>query len=184
MQRHSNLCLGFSDHQTPLKVLFSTLLNDILAQGVKKHYKRGDSTNLMSQLPRKAPASIREAIADALRDPKRRFLDGNSSSRNHLSRWDLPADGFFADLADGLENDQLYLKPKTKASQPQKYQCVLSYPEELEYPELDIHVTLSPKGDPPRVKVAVHESDTLKTLPRIFVTPKPDENPGNEQHDN
>ena len=50
--------------------------------------------------------------------------------------------------------------------------CVLAYPE----CELDIHVTLSPKGEPPRVKVAVHPSDTIRTLPRILAYPPNDEN--------
>jgi hypothetical protein len=132
----------------------------------------------MSSLPRKAPADVRKQIADALRDPKRRFLDRNSSSRNYLDLWDLPAAGLFADLAEGLEEDLLFLKPKTKPSQPQRYQCVLAYAE----CELLIHVTLSPKGDPLRVKVAVHPSDTVRTLPRIIAHPPPHENQ-NQQPD-
>ena len=131
----------------------------------------------MSSPPRKAPAVIRKQIADALRDPARRFLDGNSSSRNFLDLWDLPADGFFADLADGLEEeDLLFLKPKMKPNQPQRYQCVLAYPEYESHAAIDIHVTLSPKGAPPRVKVAVHPSDTIRTLPRILAYPPPHEN--------
>ena len=125
----------------------------------------------MPTLPRKAPATIRSQIIEALRDPARRFLDQNSSSRNHLDRWDLRADGFFADLADGLASDLLFLKPKNQANQPQRYQCVLAYSENDPYPALDIHVTLSPKGQPTRVMVAVHESDTVQTLPRIYVDP-------------
>lgn len=125
----------------------------------------------MPSLPRKAPATIRRQIVDALRDPGRRFLDANSSSRNHLDRWGLKADGFFADLADGLASDLLFLKPKNQAAQPQRYQCVLAYPPGNSYPALDVHVTLSPRGEPPRVMVAVHESDTVHTLPRIPVDP-------------
>jgi hypothetical protein len=103
-------------------------------------------------------------------------LDGNTSSRRLLDHWGLKAEGFFADLADGLAAaDKLFLKPTTFPNQLQRYQCVLHYAEECELPEVDIHVTLSPSGDPPRVKVAVHESDTAQTLPRIFPPSDPDE---------
>lgn len=127
----------------------------------------------MSQKPRNAPANVAQAIVEALRDPRRRFLDGNSSSSSHLARWDLTAAGFFQDLADGLElqSDRLFLKPKQRPGDPQRYQCVLNYPEASGLPPLDIHVTLSPRGEPPRVMVAVHESDTVRTLPRIHVNP-------------
>lgn len=126
----------------------------------------------MSTPRRKAPATIRRQIVEALRDPGRRFLDPKSSSRNYLDSWDLKAVGFYADLADGLAaSDDLYLKPKNHTNDPQRYQCVLAYPEDDPYPALDIHVTLSPKGLPPRVMVAVHESDTVRTLPRIHVDP-------------
>lgn len=125
----------------------------------------------MSNLHRKPPATIRRQIVEALRDPGRRFLDQNSSSRNHLDRWDLKAERFFADLADGLTSDLLFLKPKNQPYQPQRYHCVLAYPDDDPYPALDIHVTLSPRGEPLRVMVAVHASDTVQTLPRIYVDP-------------
>jgi hypothetical protein len=126
----------------------------------------------MSNPRRKAPASIRSQIVEALRDPSRRFLDPISSSRNYLDHWDLKAAGFYADLADGLEaSENLFLKPKNHPNDTQRYQCVLAYPENDPYPALDIHVTLSPKGQPPRVMIAVHESDTVRTLPRIHVDP-------------
>ncbi len=130
----------------------------------------------MPSQPRKAPSSVCQQIVDALRDPARRFLDQNTSSGNHLDWWGLKADGFFADLADHLTSDRLFLKPKTFPSQPQRYQCVLTYPEEDGCKELDIHVTLSPKGEPLVVKIAVHKSDTILTLPRIHVQPLSDEN--------
>ncbi len=126
----------------------------------------------MSNPRRKAPVSIRRQIVEALRDPGRRFLDPKSSSRNYLDYWDLKAAGFYADLADGLEaSENLFLKPKNHPNDPQRYQCVLAYPENDPYPALDIHVTLSSKGQPPRVMIAVHESDTVRTLPRIHVDP-------------
>lgn len=126
----------------------------------------------MSNPRRKAPVSIRRQIAEALRDPDRRFLDPKSSSRSHLDHWDLKATGFYTDLADGLEaSENLFLKPKNHASDPQRYQCVLAYPEDDPYPALDIHVTLSPRGQPPAVMIAVHKSDTVRTLPRIHVDP-------------
>lgn len=125
----------------------------------------------MPNLPRKAPVTIRRQITDALRDPGRRFLDRNSSSRNLLDLWGLTAAGLFLDLADGLEADLLFLKPKNRPDQLQRYQCVLAYPADDSLPALDIHVTLSPKGDPPAVMVAVHESDTALTLPKILIDP-------------
>jgi hypothetical protein len=115
--------------------------------------------------------TIRRQIADALRDPGRRFLDRNSSSRNLLDLWGLTAAGLFLDLADGLEADLLFLKPKNRPDQLQRYHCVLAYPADDSLPALDIHVTLSPKGEPPAVMVAVHESDTVQTLPKILIDP-------------
>jgi len=97
-------------------------------------------------------------------------------------RWELAAEGLFEDLADGLEAEpgRLFLKPRQRPGDPQRYQCVLTYPEECGLPPLDIHVTLSPRGDPPRVMVAVHESDTVRTLPRIHVNPGSNENERNQ----
>jgi hypothetical protein len=113
---------------------------------------------------------------DALRDPARRMLDRNSLPHNHLHLWNLKESSLFADLADYLTSDKLFLKPKNFPHQDQRYQCVLCYPEDCANAELDIHVTLSPKGVPPWVKIAVHKSDTVQTLPRIHVIPKTDEN--------
>jgi len=127
----------------------------------------------MPSLPRKASSSICQQIVVALRNPARRFLDRNTPSKNHLNHWNIKEVALFADLADHLTNDKLFLKPKTFPNQTQRYQCVLSYPGERGYAELDIHVTLSPKGEPPVVKVAVHESDTVQTLPRIHVKTNP-----------
>ncbi len=126
----------------------------------------------MSNPCRKAPVSIRRQIVEALRNPGRRFLDQKSSSRHYLDHWGLKAPGFYADLADGLEaSENLFLKPKNHPNDMQRYQCVLAYSEDDPYPALDIHVTLSPKGQPPRVMIAVHESDTVRTLPRIHADP-------------
>ncbi|MDQ8202163.1 hypothetical protein [Pelagicoccus sp. SDUM812003] len=122
----------------------------------------------MFERPRKASEGIRLQIIDALKDPRRRFLDLNSSSRRFLDLWGITADGFFADLASGLSVDRLFLKPKTFPNQAQRYQCVLCYPEEADSPKLDVHVTLSPRGAPLTVKVAIHESNTAQTLPRIY----------------
>jgi hypothetical protein len=134
----------------------------------------------MSSLPRNASTSVCQQIVDALGDPRRRFFDQKTSSRRLLDCWDLKPDGFFSDLAARLTADLLFLKPKTFPNQAQRYQCILSYPEESGCPELDIHVTLSPIGDPPTVMIAVHKSDTVQTLPRIHVKPNPDENEDQE----
>jgi hypothetical protein len=131
----------------------------------------------MSEMPKEAPESVRFQVIGALRDSTRWFLDQNSSSRNYLDQWNLRATTFVADLADGLERGgRLFLKPMQQPGQAQRYQCVLAYPEEESYPPIDIHVTLSPRGEPPRVKIAVHPSDTVWTLPQIQAIPPSHEN--------
>lgn len=123
----------------------------------------------MSSLPRKAPTSVRQAIIDALKDRDRRFLDHNGPTRSWLMAWGIKADGLFQDLIDGLEaSDRLFLKPKTP-HYIQAYQCILNYSEcGEEYAAVVVHVTLAPNGQPPRVRVAVHPSDTVKTLPVLI----------------
>ena len=126
----------------------------------------------MSNPRRKASVTTRRLIVEALRSPGRRFLDPKSSSRNHLDYWDLKATGFYTDLADGLEaSDNLYLKPKNHQHDPQRYQCVLAYPESDPYPALDIHVTqrAATKGDDrhPRKR---HRTDAA-TNPRKSLKP-------------
>jgi hypothetical protein len=125
--------------------------------------------------PKIAPSETRLIILDALMDPGRRFLDQISSSRNWLDRWDLTEAGFFAELCDDLRSHEIFLKPKNKPADPQKYQTRLIYAAEPpDYPEqLNIHITLSPKGDPPQVKVAIHPSDTARELPKISIKTKP-----------
>lgn len=123
----------------------------------------------MSSLPSKASTSVRQAIIDALKDRDRRFLDANGPTRSWLITWGIKADGLFQDLIDGLESsDRLFLKPK-HPHHIQAYQCILNYSEcGEEYAAVVVHVTLAPKGEPPRVRVAVHPSDTVKTLPALI----------------
>ncbi len=125
----------------------------------------------MSSEPRKASADIRAAIQEALGDPARRALDFNSSSKSmrYLILWDLTEEGLYTDLAEGLEQDRLFLKPKTSPKQNQRYQCVLSYPEDNDLEAIEVHVTLSPNGEPLFVKVSVHPSDTAQKLPPISI---------------
>lgn len=132
----------------------------------------------MSQPPRKASKTVREAVIDALKDRQRRFIDERGPSRSWLARWGIKADGLYADLIEGLEvSDHLYLKPLDYPRAIQAYQCILPYPENgEEYPAIMVHVTLAPKGNPPRVRVAVHPSDTLKTLPPLQFPTETDEN--------
>lgn len=123
----------------------------------------------MSSLPSKASTSVRQAIIDALKDRDRRFLDSNGPTRSWLIAWGIKADGLFQDLIDGLESsDRLFLKPK-HPHHLQAYQCILHYSEcGEEYAVVVVHVTLAPSGQPPRVRVAVHPSDTVKTLPVLI----------------
>jgi hypothetical protein len=126
--------------------------------------------------PRKAPTEIRLLILDAIQDPERRFFDRNTPSRRYLDLWKITEKGFFAALSDDLQIHEIFLKPKDKPSDPQKYQTRLIYEADPpDYPEeLIIHVTLSQKGDLPRIKVALHRSDTVQQLPKIKIdTPKP-----------
>jgi hypothetical protein len=121
--------------------------------------------------PRKAPTEIRLIILDALQDPARRFLDHNTPSRRYLDLWQITEKGFFAALSEDLRTFEIFLKPKDKSSDLQKYQTRLIYEADPpDYPdELAIHVTLSQKGDPPRVKVALHRSDTVLQLPKLRI---------------
>ena len=121
--------------------------------------------------PRKAPTEIRLLILDALQDPARRFFDQNTPSRRHLDLWEITEKGFFAALSVDLQNYELFLKPKDRPADPQKYQTRLIYEADPpDYPDdLIIHVTLSQKGDPPKVKVALHRSDTVQQLPKIKI---------------
>ena len=124
--------------------------------------------------PRKATTEIRRLILDALKNPRRRFLDQNSSSRNWLDHWDITEEGFFAVLCKDLQTHEIFLKPKNKPADPQRYHTRLIYEADPpDYPEeLNIHITLSPKGDPPTVKVAIHPSDTVNQFPKIKIEKK------------
>jgi hypothetical protein len=123
----------------------------------------------VSSLPSKASLSVRQAIIDALKDRDRRFLDHNGPTRTWLNVWGLKADGLFKDLINGLESsDRIFLKPKDP-HHIQAYQCIVNYSACGEdYAAVVVHVTLAPKGEPPRVRVAVHPSDTVKTLPVLI----------------
>ena len=120
-------------------------------------------------IPPLASTFIRLAIVDALKDRNRRFLARDDhTSRNYLDLWGIKVDAFFDDLSSDLEHYELYLKPSTSPGTLQKYQYIISYPEEHEYPEIIVHVTLSSRGAPLRVKVAVHPHNTgYSPLPRI-----------------
>lgn len=127
----------------------------------------------MTSLPAKASDEIRQLIIEALGDSRRRFIDNNGSSRGYLNIWGLNANGLYQELLEGLEtSDRLFFKP-LKDGKEQAYQCVLAWPEDGDdYPAIEVHVTLAPKGKPPKVRVAVHPSDTAQTLPTLRRMPK------------
>jgi hypothetical protein len=121
----------------------------------------------MNPPPRFASSTVREKIVAALKDRRSRFIgQDDHTSRNYLDKWRITADGLFAELATDLSQHQLYLKPNTT---PQRYQYVLPHPGGETTGALLIHITLTPKGDPPRVKVSVHPHNTghapLKRVP-------------------
>jgi hypothetical protein len=93
-----------------------------------------------------------------LRDEKRCFFDQNTQSRSYLDRWGITLKGFISALIEDLERYHIYLKPKQNPADAQKYQFVMRW-DECEDGFL-IHITLSPRGTPPRVKIAIHEHNT------------------------
>ena len=118
--------------------------------------------------PRKASAEIRLLILDAIKDPHRRFLDPNTPSRRFLDHWDITEEGFFSRLADDLADYEIFLKPKDKPTDLQRYQTRLIYEAEPpDYPDaLNIHITLSHKGEPPRVKVPCTQAIPPNSFPK------------------
>ena len=80
--------------------------------------------------PRKASAEIRLLILDAIKDTHRRFLDPNTPSRRFLDHWDITEEGFFSRLADDLADYEIFLKPKDKPTDLQRYQTRLIYEAE------------------------------------------------------
>ena len=124
----------------------------------------------MRKMPPFASAEIRERIIDALLDPSRRFIShSDTTSRGYLNLWGLTVKGLCENLVEHPEKYQLYLKPRDQPQMAQKYQFVIVYEDDEEFPAVLVHVTLSPKGDPPRVKLAVHPHNSgyepLKLVP-------------------
>lgn len=115
----------------------------------------------MSEHPREAPDEIREQIMEALKDETRAYFHHSSST--FLDEWDIERNELRLQLADFLEGHKLYLKPR-EPHQKQKYQCRLIYEESEDDFEIEIHATLSTSSDPIKVRIAVHESDTVRTL--------------------
>lgn len=103
---------------------------------------------------RKAPAHIRERIIECLLTPGRRFL-GEHPTRAWLDKWEISDKGLYEELIKALKQYELFFKPNTH---PQKYQFVLrSF--DSEQIDLLIHITLSPRGNPPKVKINIHPHD-------------------------
>lgn len=107
---------------------------------------------------RLASDSVRLQILDCLRDEKRCFFDQNTQSRSYLDRWGITPMGFISALIEDLERYHIFLKPKQNPADAQKYQFVMRWDECGD--GLLIHITLSPRGTPPRVKIAIHEHNT------------------------
>lgn len=136
----------------------------------------------MSPLPAKASKAVRDSIIEALASPGRRFLDRTGSSGNWLIKWGLTEETIYTELIAGLKiSDRLFLK-EPQPGKPQAYQCILDWPEDGDdYPAIVIHVTLAPRGEPATVRVALHPSDTVRTLPAL---PSPQETDENDQAQN
>ena len=108
-----------------------------------------------------APEALRLEIILALRDRSRRFIDRyDTTSRGYLDRLAITAEMLYEDLADQLERFELDLKPKSDPKLPQKYRFVIPYGEHEDIPAIELHVTLSPRGKPLKVKLSVHPSNT------------------------
>ena len=122
----------------------------------------------MSPLPAKASKVIRERIIEALGISNRRFLDRAGSSGNWLVKWGLIERTIYQELIAGLKISDLLFVKERQPGKPQVYQCILDWPEDGDdFPAIVIHVTLAPRGDPPRVRVALHPSDTVRSLPAL-----------------
>ena len=122
----------------------------------------------MSPLPAKASKAIRERIIEALGIPNRRFLDRAGSSGNWLIKWGLTERTIYQELIAGLKISDLLFVKERQPGKPQVYQCILDWPEDGDdFPAIVIHVTLAPRGDPLRVRVALHPSDTVRNLPAL-----------------
>ncbi len=111
-----------------------------------------------------ASDAIQLKIMDSLRD-KRRSFDQNTQSQNYLDHWGITTKGFFSALIENLERYHIYLKPKQNpAAYAQKYQFVMRWDKCED--GLLIHITLTPRSEPPGVKIAIHEHNTgYKPLP-------------------
>jgi hypothetical protein len=120
------------------------------------------STSIRSAMrkpPPFAPDSIQKKIVAALKDRDRWFIAAaDTTTRSYLDLWTLSEELLVEELVTDLERYRLYQKPAQPGSPggPQKYQYVLPFPEEEGLPALHIHVTLSPRGEPPTVKLSVH----------------------------
>lgn len=122
----------------------------------------------MSSLPAKAPKVVRQAIVEALADPNRRFLDRAGSSGNWLIKWRLTEKHIYQELIAGLTHSDLLFIKEQQPGKPMVYQCILDWPEDGDdLPAIVIHVTLAPLGEPTRVRVALHPSDTTRHLPAL-----------------
>ncbi|MBU6326136.1 MAG: hypothetical protein KGQ89_00775 [Verrucomicrobia bacterium] len=122
----------------------------------------------MSSLPAKAPKVVRQAIVEALADPNRRFLDRASNSGNWLIKWGLTEKQIYQELITGLTHSDLLFTKQQQHGKPMVYQCILDWPDDGDdFPAILIHVTLAPRGEPPRVRVALHPSDTIRHLPAL-----------------
>ena len=108
---------------------------------------------------RTANDTIQLQILDCLRDKGGWCFDQNTSSLNYLNHWGIKTKGFLSALIEDLERYHIYLKPKQNPADVQKYQFVMRWDECED--GLLIHITLSPPhGEPPRVKIAIHEHNT------------------------
>ena len=113
----------------------------------------------MRKHPPFAPEPIQKKIVAALKDRDRWFIAASdTTTRSYLDLWTLSGELLVEELVADLERFRLSLKPAQPGSPggTQKYQYVLPFPEEEGLPALHIHVTLSPKGEPPVVKLSVH----------------------------
>lgn len=119
---------------------------------------------------RTSPESVRLLILECLRDRGRRFFDRNTPSISYLNQWGIRQSAFYEALIEDLEHYELFIKPKQQPADPQRYHFVMRWDSEA---TILIHITLSPKGDPPRVMLAIHPHNTgYAPLPLKQIKPK------------
>lgn len=120
-----------------------------------------------------APKEVRERIIECLRFPwKRSFRKDDHRSRQYLDTWGLKENVLCEELCTHLEHYELYMLPKNKADERQKYQFVMPYAPDGVSASVLIHAKMMPNNERiSAIRLAVHPHDTgYAPLPLVRLT--------------